>query len=142
MTHSHLDHTGRLPSLIRAGFEGKIYSTAASKDFAEVMLLDSSIFLRRRRRARKNPCSIPRRTSCRRGSTGKGCAITRRSPSGRLLVELCRCRGTSLDPPWWKVESNGRSGCNYESSFRARVLGKYRSGGRMRLGRTEKRRVR
>src|SRR5579864_348496 len=45
VTHSHLDHTGRLPSLVRAGFKGTIYSTAATKDFSELMLLDSEHIL-------------------------------------------------------------------------------------------------
>ena len=45
VTHSHLDHIGRLPSLVRAGFGGKIYSTDATKDFAELMLLDSEHLL-------------------------------------------------------------------------------------------------
>src|SRR5581483_2545452 len=45
ITHSHLDHIGRLPSLVRAGFDGKIYSTGATKDFAELMLVDSEHLL-------------------------------------------------------------------------------------------------
>src|SRR6185437_13126699 len=45
VTHSHLDHIGRLPSLVRAGFTGKIYSTGATKDFAELMLIDSEHLL-------------------------------------------------------------------------------------------------
>ena len=45
ITHSHLDHIGRLPSLVRAGFHGAIYSTSATKDFAELMLLDSEHLL-------------------------------------------------------------------------------------------------
>ena len=45
VTHSHLDHIGRLPSLVRAGFNGKIYSTGATKDFAELMLIDSEHLL-------------------------------------------------------------------------------------------------
>jgi metallo-beta-lactamase family protein len=45
ITHSHLDHIGRLPSLVRAGFKGKIYSTGATKDFAELMLIDSEHLL-------------------------------------------------------------------------------------------------
>jgi metallo-beta-lactamase family protein len=45
ITHSHLDHIGRLPSLVRGGFTGKIYSTGATKDFAELMLLDSEHLL-------------------------------------------------------------------------------------------------
>ena len=45
VTHSHLDHIGRLPSLVKAGFAGAIYSTHATKDFAEAMLLDSEHLL-------------------------------------------------------------------------------------------------
>lgn len=45
ITHSHLDHIGRLPSLVRAGFTGQIYSTGATKDFAELMLIDSEHLL-------------------------------------------------------------------------------------------------
>lgn len=45
ITHSHLDHIGRLPSLVKAGFHGAIYSTTATQDFAELMLLDSEHLL-------------------------------------------------------------------------------------------------
>jgi metallo-beta-lactamase family protein len=45
VTHSHLDHIGRLPKLTKDGFAGAIYSTGATKDFAEVMLLDSEHIL-------------------------------------------------------------------------------------------------
>ncbi len=41
ITHSHADHIGRVPKLVRDGFQGKIYSTEASYDLAEVMLADS-----------------------------------------------------------------------------------------------------
>jgi len=45
ITHSHLDHIGRLPSLVLAGFKGTIYSTHATRDFAELMLEDSEHLL-------------------------------------------------------------------------------------------------
>lgn len=41
ITHSHIDHVGRLPKLIRDGFKGVIYSTPPTKDIACEMLLDS-----------------------------------------------------------------------------------------------------
>lgn len=42
VSHAHLDHVGLLPLLIRGGFTGSIYSTAATKDLAEQILLDAA----------------------------------------------------------------------------------------------------
>jgi metallo-beta-lactamase family protein len=42
LTHAHLDHCGRLPLLVYAGFEGKIYMTAPTKDLVEVILTDAA----------------------------------------------------------------------------------------------------
>lgn len=41
LTHSHIDHSGRLPLLAKLGFHGKVYSTEPTKDFAELMLEDT-----------------------------------------------------------------------------------------------------
>ncbi|HPT40105.1 MAG TPA: MBL fold metallo-hydrolase [Candidatus Paceibacterota bacterium] len=41
ITHSHIDHTGRLPLLAKRGFSKKIYSTPPTKDFADLMLRDT-----------------------------------------------------------------------------------------------------
>jgi len=45
VTHAHIDHIGRLPQLVKAGFGGKVYSTPPTKDFAELLLLDSEHIL-------------------------------------------------------------------------------------------------
>lgn len=42
LTHAHLDHTGRLPLLVRAGYAGPIYATPATIDIAELILKDSA----------------------------------------------------------------------------------------------------
>ena len=42
LTHAHLDHCGRLPALVRAGFRGPIHATHATSDLAEIVLLDSA----------------------------------------------------------------------------------------------------
>ena len=50
LTHAHIDHSGNLPTLIRMGFRGQILCTHATKDLAELLLLDSvSIFLSKQR---------------------------------------------------------------------------------------------
>lgn len=39
--HAHLDHVGRIPKLFREGFRGEIFSTAPTKELAQLVLLDS-----------------------------------------------------------------------------------------------------
>ena len=41
VTHSHIDHVGRIPKLVKDGFKGVIYSTAPTKDEAYELLLDT-----------------------------------------------------------------------------------------------------
>ena len=41
LTHSHLDHSGRLPLLAKAGFDGPIFTHHASADLCKILLKDS-----------------------------------------------------------------------------------------------------
>ncbi|MDX2275289.1 MAG: MBL fold metallo-hydrolase [Hyphomonadaceae bacterium] len=42
LTHAHLDHSGYLPVLVRDGFKGPVYCTAATADLTEILLKDSA----------------------------------------------------------------------------------------------------
>lgn len=65
LSHAHLDHSGRLPSLVHDGFEGQIYCTQATAQLLPVMLFDAlSLYendLERdnRKRRRKGKPEIP-----------------------------------------------------------------------------------
>lgn len=42
LSHAHLDHCGAIPRLVKLGFKGKIYCTAATADLAQLIMEDSA----------------------------------------------------------------------------------------------------
>lgn len=41
LTHAHIDHSGRLPLLVKKGFHNRIYCTRPTSDLADILLKDS-----------------------------------------------------------------------------------------------------
>ena len=50
VSHAHIDHSGRLPLLVKRGYKGPIYTQHASKALCEIMLPDSGYLNEKRRR--------------------------------------------------------------------------------------------
>lgn len=59
LSHSHLDHCGRIPLLIKQGFKGKIYTQRACQEMCRVMFMDAAhiaqrdVYTLNRKRERK-----------------------------------------------------------------------------------------
>lgn len=42
LSHAHIDHAGRVPKLVKDGFNGSIYCTHATRSLCAIMLMDSA----------------------------------------------------------------------------------------------------
>jgi metallo-beta-lactamase family protein len=66
LSHAHIDHSGNLPNLVKQGFRGNIWCTAATRNLSTYMLLDSGYiqetdieYLNRRRKRDGEPQLAP-----------------------------------------------------------------------------------
>ena len=66
LSHAHIDHSGRVPAFVRAGYRGPIYATPATRDLCDAMLRDSAYLQakdveyvnKKRREQRKTPFEL------------------------------------------------------------------------------------
>lgn len=75
LSHAHIDHTGRVPQLVKDGFKGNIISTHATRSLCSIMLLDSAYIqerdveyynkklIKKRRKSKQDKFRVPLYTS-------------------------------------------------------------------------------
>ncbi len=66
LSHAHIDHSGNIPNLVKQGFTGNIWCTAATRNLCTYMLMDSgyiqemdAAYLNRKRRREGEPLVEP-----------------------------------------------------------------------------------
>jgi len=66
LSHSHIDHSGNLPNLVKQGYRGPIFLTEAASDLTDIMLKDAghiqesdAEFVNKKKRARGEPLIEP-----------------------------------------------------------------------------------
>jgi metallo-beta-lactamase family protein len=66
LSHAHIDHSGNIPNLVRAGYRGNIHCTFATRDLCSYMLRDSAhimesdaAYLNKKRRRNRQPLVEP-----------------------------------------------------------------------------------
>lgn len=47
LSHAHIDHSGRLPALVKQGFDGPIYTHQATAELCEILLRDAAMLQQR-----------------------------------------------------------------------------------------------
>ena len=63
LSHAHIDHSGLIPLLVKRGFKGKIYCTAATLELTEILLCDSAEIQTYESAQRNNGSAAPNGTN-------------------------------------------------------------------------------
>jgi metallo-beta-lactamase family protein len=91
-SHTHIDHTGFFPRLVKDGFKGVVYATHATRDLASVLLPDSGFLQeeeakrasrraeRKRTPAAKVPAATKRGAGAKRAAAKKDVAAAEEKP--------------------------------------------------------------
>ncbi|MBP8125504.1 MAG: MBL fold metallo-hydrolase [Caldilineaceae bacterium] len=66
LSHAHIDHSGNLPNLVKQGFAGSIWCTAATRNLCTYMLMDSghiqeqdALYLNKKKKRKNEPLVDP-----------------------------------------------------------------------------------
>ncbi len=107
VTHAHIDHTGRLPRLVKEGFAGRIYSTHPTRDFAEALLLDSEQLLTREAEREGHPPLYGTEDINRTMGLWQGVNYREEVDLGDIKITFWNA-GHILGSAWVRIEAEGK----------------------------------
>jgi metallo-beta-lactamase family protein len=110
VTHAHLDHVGRLPRLVKYGFNGKIYSTPPTAELAHLVLDDAEQIMQDDFRREYRPMLYEREDVDKVVSLFEGVDYAQRVKIGDLSFRF-RDAGHIMGSAFVELEAEGKKIC-------------------------------
>ncbi|MBT3538713.1 MBL fold metallo-hydrolase [Candidatus Parcubacteria bacterium] len=111
VTHAHLDHVGRIPKLIKDGFQGKIYMTKGTCELAPLIWKDAYYIMEYNNRKFGNPILFSEQDVAVAESYCKGIDYNENVDLGEDIIAVFKEAGHIFGAAFIEVAADGKKIC-------------------------------